>query len=142
MVFFRIVTKSLFVTKLGVTKLRLLCTYNFTLFSKFGRIICYQLQLEILLLFVQHERAFQLQLLFLFFITLGPPLPKGLESFSMLQIHGDAYIFGGSGGGYNSAIYKLTCSSGICSWSTINQELKVGRKFTVAIPVPNTFCVY
>ena len=113
-------------------------TYNFTLFTKFGGIICYQLQWEILLLFVQHERAFQLQFLILFLITLGPPLPKGLESFSMLQIHGDAYIFGGSSGGYNSAIYKLTCSSGICSWSTLNQELKVARSLPVAIPVPDT----
>ena len=59
----------------------------------------------------------------------------------MLEIHGDAYIFGGDDGGYDSAIYKLTCSSGICSWSTLNQELKVGRYYTVAIPVPDTFCV-
>ena len=64
----------------------------------------------------------------------------------MLEIHGDAYIFGGSGGDYNdgsyhnSAIYKLTCSSGICSWSTLNQELKVARGETVAIRVPDNFC--
>ena len=74
-------------------------------------------------------------------ITLGPPLPKALDSFSMLEIHGDAFIFGGYGGGYNSAIYQLTCSSGICSWSTVNQELKIARYGTVAIPVPDTFCV-
>ena len=59
----------------------------------------------------------------------------------MLEIHGDAFIFGGIGGGYNSAIYQLTCASGICSWSTLNQELKVARDNTVAIPVPDTFCV-
>jgi hypothetical protein len=57
----------------------------------------------------------------------------------MLEIHGDAYIFGGHSH-YNSAIYQLTCSSGICTWSTLNQELKVGRRDTVAIPVPDTFC--
>ena len=84
---------------------------------------------------------FSYSFFFFFLITLGPPLPKGLESFSMLQIHGDAYIFGGWSGGYNSVIYQLTCSSGICSWSTLNQELKVARRFTVAIPVPDTFCV-
>jgi len=70
----------------------------------------------------------------------GPPLPKALDSFSMLEIHGDAYMFGGDDGDYNSAIYQLTCSSGICSWSTLNQELKVARIDTIAIPVPNNFC--
>ena len=75
-------------------------------------------------------------------MTLGPPLPKALSQFSMLEIHGDAIIFGGwDGTNYNSAIYKLTCASDICSWSTLNQELKVGRQWTVAIPVPDTFCV-
>jgi len=71
----------------------------------------------------------------------GPPLPKALCCFSMLEIHGDAYIFGGyDGSNFNSAIYQLTCSSGICSWSTLNQELKVAREYTVAIRVPNNFC--
>ena len=74
-------------------------------------------------------------------ITLGPPLPKALSRFSMLEINGDAFVFGGYGGGYNSAIYQLSCSSGICSWSILNQELKVARETTVAIPVPDTFCV-
>ena len=72
-------------------------------------------------------------------ITLGPPLPKALYAFSMLEIHGDAFVFGGYYP-YNSAIYQLTCSSGICSWSTLNQELKVARDSTVAIPVPDYFC--
>ena len=76
-----------------------------------------------------------------FLLTLGPPLPKALEGPSVVEIQGDAFLFGGSGGGYNSAIYQLTCSSGICSWSTLNQELKVARYYTVAIPVPDTFCV-
>ena len=77
-------------------------------------------------------------------LTLGPPLPKALDSFSMVEIHGDAFVFGGeyySGDWkYNSAIYQLTSSSGICSWSTLNQELKVARRYTVAIQVPDTFC--
>jgi hypothetical protein len=73
-------------------------------------------------------------------IKLGPPLPKALDSFSMLEIHVDAFVFGGRYP-YNSAIYQLTCSSGICSWSTLNQQLKVARRNTVAIPVPDTFCV-
>ena len=76
-------------------------------------------------------------------ITLGPPLPKALQGVSMLEIHGDAFIYGGFGGDYNShsVIYQLTCSSGICSVSTINQELKVARYNAVAIPVPDSFCV-
>ena len=73
-------------------------------------------------------------------ITLGPPLPKALDGLSMLEIHGDAFVFGGCCA-YNSAIYRLTCSSAICSWSTLNQELKVARGWTVAIPVPDTFCL-
>ena len=75
-------------------------------------------------------------------LTLGPPLPKALFGHSIVEIQGDAFLFGGYGGGYpyNSAIYQLTCSSGICSWSTLNQELKVARYLTVAIPVPDYFC--
>ena len=79
-----------------------------------------------------------------FLLTLGPLLPKELYGHSMVEIHGDAFSFGGTiahgSGGYNSAIYKLTCSSSICSWSTINQELKYPRKWTVAISLPDYFC--
>ena len=73
------------------------------------------------------------------FLTLGPLLPKALKYHSMLEIHGDAYIFGGYPS--NSAIYQLSCSSGICSWSINNQELKVARYWHVAIPVLNHFCL-
>ena len=60
----------------------------------------------------------------------------------MVEIQGDAFLFGGyDGSNRNSAIYQLTCSSGICSWSTLNQELKLARDYTVVIPVPDTFCV-
>ena len=71
-----------------------------------------------------------------FLPTLGPPLPKALYGISIVEIQGDAFLFGG----YNTAIYQLTCSSGTCSWSTLNQELKVSRSSTVAIPVPDNFC--
>ena len=89
--------------------------------------------------FVKHERTlFNIY----FLLTLGPPLPKALYGISIVEIQGDAFLFGGrdSSNDYNSAIYQLTCSSGICSWSTLNQELKVGREFTVVIPVPDNFC--
>ena len=58
----------------------------------------------------------------------------------MVEIQGDAFLFGGYGGYYNAAIYQLTCSSGICSWSKLNQQLKVARDWSVAIPVPDNFC--
>ena len=77
----------------------------------------------------------------LFLLTLGPTLPKKLAGHSMVEIHGDAFMFGGyNNNGYNAAIYHFTCSSGICSWSTINQELKVARSNAVVIPVPDNFC--
>ena len=75
-------------------------------------------------------------------LTLGPPLPKKLFGHSIVEIQGDAFLFGGRDNtyNYNSVIYQLSCSSGICSWSTLNQALKVGRSYTVAIPVPDNFC--
>ena len=73
-------------------------------------------------------------------LTLGPALPKDLYDHSMLEIQGDVFLFGGRDSGANSAIYQLGCSYGICSWSIINQALKVGRVSPVAIPVPDTFC--
>ena len=80
-------------------------------------------------------------------LTLGPTLPKALAETSVVDIQGDGFLFGGRDSSWNeqsvqSAIYQLTCSSGTCSWSTLNQELKVARLYTVVIPVPDTFCVY
>ena len=85
------------------------------------------------MLFVQDERA----LLFLF-LKLGPALI--LWEHSIVEIQGDVFLFGGYGSGYNSAIYQLTCFSSICSWAILNQALTVGRSYTVAIPVPDSFC--
>ena len=80
--------------------------------------------------------------LFFFLLTLGPPLPKAITGFSMLEMDGDVYAFGGyaSGEGYQSAIYQLSCSSGLCSWTTLNQQLTVARTNPVAIPVQDHFC--
>ena len=80
-------------------------------------------------------------LFFFIFLTLGPALPKTLYGHSMVEIQGDVFLFGGySYSGYNLAIYQLSCSSGICSWATLNQALTVGRYNTVAIPVPDSLC--
>ena len=80
-------------------------------------------------------------LFFFFLLTLGPPLPKALAYISMLELKGDTYVIGGHSGAYESSIYKLSCSSGLCSWTTLNQELKVARSFSVAIPVQDNFCL-
>ena len=79
---------------------------------------------------------------FIFLLTLGPPLPKGICCFSMLEMRGDTHVIGGltSPGAYQSSIYRLSCSSGICSWSTLNQQLKVARDYPVAIEVQDHFC--
>ena len=91
---------------------------------------------------------------FYFLLLLGPKVPKGLSKHSMLEIHGDIFIFGGEniGGGTafegtdiepeNFAIYQITCSSGLCSLSTIKQELRVVREERpVTIHVPDSFCL-
>ena len=76
-----------------------------------------------------------------FLLTLGPPIPKGLDGVSMLEIQGDVFLFGGTEQwSKNSEIYQFSCSSGICSWTTINQSLNVARSNLVAIPVPDSFC--
>jgi hypothetical protein len=85
-------------------------------------------------------KALLFHLFFSFLLTLGPPLPKAIEGLSMLEMHGDTYVIGGSSGAYESSIYKLSCSSGLCSWTTLNQQLKVGRSHLVAMPVQDNFC--
>ena len=63
-------------------------------------------------------------------------MPKELWGHSMLEIQGDLFVLGG----YQSEIHKMSCSSELCSWTTINQELKVARYDLVAISVPDYFC--
>ena len=74
--------------------------------------------------------------LFLFFLILGPPMPKGLVAHSMLEIQGDLFVFGG----YQTEIHNMSCLSVVCSWTTINQELNVARNSLVAMTVPDYFC--
>ena len=68
-------------------------------------------------------------------------MPRKMNDHSVVEIGGDLYtIGGGSGSGYHSEIQRLSCSSRVCTWTTINQQLKVGRYFTVAIPVMDALC--
>ena len=79
---------------------------------------------------------------FTFLFTIGPALPKGLLGNVLIEVQGDVFLFGGlDHDDVNFAIYQFSCSSAICSWSTLNQALKVGRIYTVAIPVPDSFCL-
>ena len=80
--------------------------------------------------------------IFLFLLTLGPPLPKRLVDFAIHEHYGDIYVFGGKAGSGDSqsAIYKLSCSNIICSWSIINQSLKEATRTRIAIHVPDSFC--
>ena len=81
----------------------------------------------------------------IFFLTLGEPLPIAIYGFSMLEMHGDVYVIGGVGisGSFVRnllSIFQLSCSSGNCSWSTLNQQLINGRRYPVAIPVQDSIC--
>ena len=81
-------------------------------------------------------------LFFSFLLTIGPPLPKAMYEFSMLEMHGNTYVIGGFDKNWavQSSIYQLSCSSGLCSWTTLNQQLNLARRFTVAIAVQDNFC--
>ena len=74
-------------------------------------------------------------------------MPMKVSGLSVVQFGGDLYTIGGDLGGvgaqkqFNSAIHKLSCSSRVCKWTTLTQELKVGRMLTVAIAIPKSFCV-
>ena len=69
-------------------------------------------------------------------------MPKALYGHSMLEIQGDLFVFGGWDENLNEqlAVHKMSCSSEVCSWTTINQELKVARELLVAMSVPDYFC--
>ena len=80
--------------------------------------------------------------LFLFLLTLGPSWSRGLVDFAMHEHYGDIYVFGGKAGsgGFQSAIYKLSCSNNMCSWTEIKQSLKEATPTRIAIHVPDSFC--
>ena len=76
-------------------------------------------------------------------MKLGPALPKALYGSSMVELGENLYIIGGQtndGSGVQNEIHQLSCFSGLCSWTTLTQQLKVAREFLVAIPTDDTFC--
>ena len=74
-------------------------------------------------------------------------MPIKVTGLSVVQFGGDLYTIGGNLGDrgsqtqFNSAIHKLSCSSRVCKWTTLTQELKVGRYGTVVIPISKSMCV-
>ena len=73
-------------------------------------------------------------------------MPKSLGGHSAVQFGEDLYTIGGGGqdgGGYKyeTAIHRLSCSSRICTWTTMTQQLKVTRTSLIAIPVMDSLCV-
>ena len=67
----------------------------------------------------------------------------GLCCFSMLEIHGDLYTFGGEKGRdeKTQTIFKLSCENRVCKWSQFMwNEKAVERSHLVAIPAPDSFC--
>ena len=77
----------------------------------------------------------------------GPQMPKKLSQFSAAVLEGDLYTIGGlsphvpcCGSTEQTAIHKLSCSSRVCTWTTMNQDLKVARRNLIAIPVLDSLC--
>ena len=71
-------------------------------------------------------------------------MPKSLIWHSMVEVNGDLYVMGGSNYGdeydEDKLIYKLSCSNGNCTWTTLTQQLKFAREGQVAILVNDSFC--
>ena len=69
-------------------------------------------------------------------------MPKKLAFHSAVEIGGDLYTLGGSSiDGYQTAIYRMSCWSRVCTWTTMTQKLKLARRNFVAIAIPKSFCV-
>ena len=71
-------------------------------------------------------------------------MPESLQWHSMVEVNGDLYVIGGDkyGDDYygDKLIYKLSCSDGNCTWTTLTQQLKYAREGQVAILVNDSFC--
>ena len=67
-------------------------------------------------------------------------MPKALEMHSLVPFGKDVVIIGGrdSNDKASQGIYRLKCSNRACTWTTMDQELSVGRYGFVAIPIPDS----
>ena len=71
-------------------------------------------------------------------------MPKKLYGLSAVVTNGDLYAIGGKdeNNDYQTGIYRLSCSSGNCAWTTMDQELTVGRAWHISMAVPNDLCIF
>ena len=69
-------------------------------------------------------------------------MPESLWGLRAAELGGDLYTLGGIDRDHKevASIHRLSCSSRVCKWTTINPKLKVARYATVVIPVMNSFC--
>ena len=67
-------------------------------------------------------------------------MPKALHDHSLVPFGKDVVIIGGYESDWKDSkgIYKMSCSNRACTWTTMNQELSVGRYGFVAIPIPDS----
>ena len=47
-------------------------------------------------------------------------------------------IGGVSNGERIDELYKLSCSVGVCTWTEMQQKLKIPRSYLTAIPIPDS----
>ena len=77
-------------------------------------------------------------------MSLGPALPKEFSGAASVEVGDNFYIIGGNSNidsSYLNEIHQLSCSSGVCSWTTLTQKLNLARSHLVAIPIDDdTFC--
>ena len=62
-------------------------------------------------------------------------MPMANFGHAVVEVGQDLYVIGGYDGGNHKEIQRLSCSSQVCTWTTINQQLKVARRQAVAIPI-------
>ena len=54
-------------------------------------------------------------------------MPKKLDRHEIVPFDKDVVIIGGSYGGAQSSLHRLTCQNQDCEWKTMSQQLKVAR---------------
>ena len=73
-------------------------------------------------------------------LFLGPKMPEARVDLSAVNIGKSLVILGGRNDRKTDgkAIYKITCSMGICKWTTLPQRLSISRSGMVAIAIPDS----
>ena len=77
----------------------------------------------------------------------GPPLPKTLWGFEVVNIGLDIIVISGahelqlSNNHFNRSpdLFRFSCTNNVCQWETLPQKLVTPRVWFVAIPIPDDF---